>query len=392
MNSTAQKKDTDRIWFAHMLRAVAVIAVMISHYVDVFAHANAVAVGLAFTRPVTVDPGLLLPKIILWFYNFNFNAGPFGVAVFFLISGFVIPISMEHIGTGQFIIRRFFRIFPPYAVGLLLVVIVMYVYTSRIGTPFPYTARDYLINASLLRDWFWIPSIDGVNWTLEVELKFYILCTFLAWVSNLKSSKTLIVTTMVMLIFVYVTSGTYDFLLNNFFYLYKFAFNLSSAFGYIVFMFIGTCFYNLHTKHWTFSRFLVTAAVLFTFFYIAVSFSPVQALVSPIHYNYFYALVLFSLCYRFKDKIPYSRVLDFLSNISYPIYIVHGATGYILLTVFVTHNVHFYVSLVAVAALIIIESYILHRFVELPSNRLGKQISKWVKSLLADKPASVSSS
>lgn len=365
---------------------------MINHYADVFVHGNSAVVGLAYTRPVTVDANLLLPKIVAWLYNINLNTGPFGVAVFFLISGFVIPISMEHVGTGQFIIRRFFRIFPPYAVGLLFVLIAIYVYTSHVGTPFPYTAKDYLMNASLLRDWFLVPSIDGVNWTLEVELKFYILCTFLAWVSNLRSSKTLIVTTLVMLLFVYITSGTYDYLFANFFYLYKFAFNLSNAFGYLIFMFIGTCFYNLYTKHWTFHQFLVTAAILFTFFYFAVTFSPVQAVVMPVHFNYVYALILFTLCYRFRDKIPYSRVLDFLSNISYPIYIVHGVTGYILLTIFVTHNVHFYIALVGTVGFVILESYILHRLVELPSNRLGKRLSKWVTNLLADKPRPIPSS
>src|SRR4051812_18434840 len=108
----------DRIWFAQMLRAVAILAVMISHYCDVFIHANSVATSLAFTRPVTINPNILISQFILWLYNFNFNFGPFGVGIFFLISGFVIPISIENIGTGQFVIRRFFRIFPPYAVGL----------------------------------------------------------------------------------------------------------------------------------------------------------------------------------------------------------------------------------------------------------------------------------
>ncbi len=382
MTLPPSKNDTERIWFAHMLRAVAVLVVMVSHYCDVFVHANSVVVGLAYTQPVTLDPDLLLPKIILWLYKFNFNAGPFGVAIFFLISGFVIPISIEHIGSGLFLLRRFFRIYPPYIVGLFLVFISVYIYTNYVGNPFPYTVKDYVVNASLLRDWFWIPSIDGVNWTLEVELKFYILCAFLAWVSNLRSPKTLIITAIGMLVFVYLSSGLYEFLLQNFFYLYKFTFIMSSAFGYITFMFIGICFYNFYMSHWSTRVFLSTTGILIAIFLLDVLLSPSPVLVIPVSYNYMFALVVFSLCYFFRDKLPYSKVLDFLATLSYPIYIIHGVIGYILLTVLVTHNVNFYIALVIVFFIIVSLAYLLHKTVEMPANKLGKQVSKFVKNVL----------
>ena len=35
--------------------------------------------------------------------------------------------------------------------------------------------REYAIQATTLRDWFWIPTVDGIGWTLEVQLKMYIV-------------------------------------------------------------------------------------------------------------------------------------------------------------------------------------------------------------------------
>ncbi len=384
MNVASGKQDADRIWFAHMLRAVAALTVIFKHYCDIFINANSTVVGLAFTQPVTIDSNIFLAKFTLWLQSWHFDGGAYGVALFFLVSGFVIPISMDRIGVDQFLIRRFFRIFPPYAIGLLFVVGVVYIYTSQVGTPFPYTIKDYLINTSLFRDWFWVRSIDGVNWTLELELKFYIFCAFLVWVSNLHNPKTLIIAVLVMFVFVYMTSGTYDFLLGNFFYLYKFVYILSITSAYLSFMLIGTSFYNFYASHWN-KRLLIAISSLFLFiFLIEISLSPINGQLTMHIVNYSLALGTFTFCFVFREKLPYSRVLDFLATISYPIYIIHGIVGYILLTVLTSHNVNIYVSIVLVIAFVIIVAYVLHKFVELPSNNLGKYVARSMKHLLAD--------
>src|SRR3954465_10022133 len=53
-----------------------------------------------------------------------FDLGNFGVMLFFLCSGFIIPISLERQGSlRRFWIRRFFRLFPLYwfCIGVALV-------------------------------------------------------------------------------------------------------------------------------------------------------------------------------------------------------------------------------------------------------------------------------
>ena len=54
-----------------------------------------------------------------------FNAGRFGVALFFLISGFVIPFSFkEPRPLLRFALSRFFRLYPAYWLSLMLALLI----------------------------------------------------------------------------------------------------------------------------------------------------------------------------------------------------------------------------------------------------------------------------
>src|SRR5271156_5148787 len=54
-----------------------------------------------------------------------FNVGQCGLIIFFLVSGFVIPLSIERVRSQKrFWIHRFFRLFPLYWFSLLIVIVV----------------------------------------------------------------------------------------------------------------------------------------------------------------------------------------------------------------------------------------------------------------------------
>jgi hypothetical protein len=63
-----------------------------------------------------------------------------------------------------------------FGVGLLALFV-----SARVwGVPWPWELRHILIHTTLTRDLFWLPPIDGISWTLEVEIKFYLLAALLA--------------------------------------------------------------------------------------------------------------------------------------------------------------------------------------------------------------------
>ena len=112
---------------------------------------------------------------------FPFGGGEFGVALFFLISGFVIPMSLQKYDWRGFLVGRVLRIYPTYFAGFAVTLIALWIAGSTFGKPFPFDARSVVIHfLPGARDVLWSAHIDYVVWTLEVDVKFYVVCAF-AW-------------------------------------------------------------------------------------------------------------------------------------------------------------------------------------------------------------------
>lgn len=112
------------------------------------------------------------------------SPGVFGVALFFLISGFVIPLSAgRNFNLKSFAIRRVLRIYPLVLVAFAAVAILMRVTDwpafdiARNASP-----RDWIANLLLVQDYVGAPPIHGVTWTLSLELVWYsIFAVMLLW-------------------------------------------------------------------------------------------------------------------------------------------------------------------------------------------------------------------
>jgi peptidoglycan/LPS O-acetylase OafA/YrhL len=99
--------------------------------------------------------------------------GKYGVQLFFAISGFVILMSLERVERARdFLLGRVVRLYPAYWMGLAL--------TFTVVTVFGLPQREVstgaaLVNLTMFQELLRIPHVDGVYWTLTVELSFYAL-------------------------------------------------------------------------------------------------------------------------------------------------------------------------------------------------------------------------
>lgn len=111
--------------------------------------------------------------------------GQLGVVVFFLISGYIIPRSIEHQGTRVFFLRRVCRLFPLYLASLVAVVLLgaagLLPETLHVPDAHPPLATIG-VNVLMLAALVGAPSILSVYWTLAVEWCLYVLVAlFPAW-------------------------------------------------------------------------------------------------------------------------------------------------------------------------------------------------------------------
>lgn len=108
--------------------------------------------------------------------SLGFEIGCIGVDLFFIISGFVILLTIENNSEWKyFLINRFSRLFPTYWICLILSVISMAISYNVLNEKAPdmYYLKTFIANLSMFQFYLNFPNIDGSYWTLIIELLFY---------------------------------------------------------------------------------------------------------------------------------------------------------------------------------------------------------------------------
>ncbi len=136
--------------------------------------------GLAALCVVFNHFGYFVPPQVKTPVNQWVNPGDYGVFVFFLISGYIVPASLERKGSVRtFWVSRIFRLYPLYllAVGLALVLYAVHVGGLRGEGADPETSvlSQMLMMSNVLAG----QNLPNVVWSLSYEMIFYLLLTAL---------------------------------------------------------------------------------------------------------------------------------------------------------------------------------------------------------------------
>ena len=99
------------------------------------------------------------------------SLGRVGVVAFFLVSGYVIPLSLERQSQRTFWIRRFFRLYPVYWLAVAAYVVVAWDELSDAGS---LSAQRIALNVLMVQGAIGVVSILPPGWTLGIELVFYV--------------------------------------------------------------------------------------------------------------------------------------------------------------------------------------------------------------------------
>jgi peptidoglycan/LPS O-acetylase OafA/YrhL len=354
-----------RIMFANQLRGLAALSVAVSHLVGVFWLMRDF-VGLATFSPAQPGPPPALVGAISFAW---FQFGPFGVGVFFLISGLVVPISLARHTRLSFLAARLLRVYPTYVAALLIEMGVLAAAAAHWHRPFTHGARALLANALLIFDLVGEPSVDLVNWTLGVEVKFYLLLALIApWARAGKLRAPFAAAALL--------AGGAALLGHSRHAAAPLAQALCADAVFLVFMLIGVLFNFRLRGLLSRARFIASVAAMAALFVAAWRSGPLAAQYPVVTANYGFALALFSTLYLARRWMRPLAILDAAAAISFPFYLVHSMIGYSVMKVALLDFALGYPAALALAlAAAVAVATALHLTIERLTIRLGRGLA-----------------
>ena len=147
------------------LRGIAAVAVVIYHY---------------FTRyDQQYGHEGLYPELTYLTKN-----GIYGVHLFFVVSGYVIFWTLHKTDRPlDFLVSRFSRLYPAYWFAIILT----YTAVNIFGLPDRQVDINVaLANSLMFHEYLNVSHVDGVYWTLTVEITFYLLIFLICLIFKFK--------------------------------------------------------------------------------------------------------------------------------------------------------------------------------------------------------------
>ena len=159
-----------------LLRFLAALSVVFFHY--------------AF-RGYTADSMTIMPYPLLAGVA---KYGYLGVQLFFMISGFVILMTAAAGNLQSFAVSRIVRLYPAFWACCTITFLAILL----IGEPrYAATYGQYLVNMTMLSGFVGVPDIDGVYWSLFVEIRFYALVALVLLAGRIHQAQSLILAWLV---------------------------------------------------------------------------------------------------------------------------------------------------------------------------------------------------
>lgn len=336
------------------------------------------------------------PLNLLW-------SGKEPVLLFFILSGFVLAFPFLHSRPPvylSFAIKRLFRIYIPYIIVMLISIVVMLAFA-------PYSEAGHL-SSTYNERWHHPPTVDaiiayitmvnydltnvnGVVWTLfhemRISLVFPLIMFFIVKMDWKKAAALSIVS---------LTAAFYGIgLASNFItegLPAAFVYSLRESVYYTGFFILGallakykeTIVSSMQSlrplpKLALGALCLLTINIGWTRWFGQAESVFLQDSLSALGIAILFAFVLGG---ERLQKLLRSRVLVFLGNISYSLYLIHIPV-IMLCSIYLTKYLPIVVSFLLVPFLSILISVLLYKFIEAPSMRLGKRVSTGIEARLA---------
>jgi len=342
-----EKTSANRIQELDALRGIAALMVVLFHY-----------------NSILKEKGFFLLKL-----------GVTGVDLFFMISGFVIFMSLRKIkSSDEFIINRFSRLYPTYwtCVTITFLLSIYIGYHDYIEINF----MQYLANMTMFQLYFKKANIDGTYWTMIVEMLFYITILILYKFKSLKYLNLIGLSSCIFILFItrFYSNTSIVRLIINYFPLSQF---LPLFFSGILFYKIYRAQKHILINYLLIAFCLISQIVLFDLTGVSRYFLSIWSYSSML-------LLYFILFYLFiNNKLIFivSNITIFLGKISFALYLIHEYISVEIILPYLTKqlNINFWISAIFITLpLVILLATLITYYIEIP---LGKGMKQKLRSL-----------
>lgn len=279
--------------------------------------------------------------------------GWLGVEVFFVITGFIVPMSMwsRSYRLGQdswrFAVKRLIRLEPPYIIsvfGCLALWHLSALVPGFQGESPDISITEFSLHFGYLNAFFGYGWLNPVFWTLAIEFQFYFLIAIVYPLLSHQNKLARILCLVVLVALSHLDIG------RNFLPQWL---GLFCA-GMVAWMYHSRLI-ELHLL------FLLIVAI---FISNAIAFGPIVSVVGVVT-----AVALL------VPNVPRVKPVVFLGAISYSLYLVHVPIGGKIINLFERlppSNLRNYGGLLFAVVISIVAAYIMYKTVELPSQRLSQ--------------------
>jgi peptidoglycan/LPS O-acetylase OafA/YrhL len=296
--------------------------------------------------------------------------GSTGVNLFFVISGFVILMTVDA-GKGRpghFVASRISRLYPAFWAAATLTFLIC----SIAGATFAVSAKDYVLNLGMFPSWLRASYVDGAYWTLEAELAFYLLIVgYLLFLQRRVRIEWVLLAWLIVIL---------PFAPNDFGPDHLRALIMTDTGPFFI---AGCLFYRIWRDGW--SRFriglllgawgLAVVVAIRGAADATISFGtpfsgPISAAVASLGFVCFGALILRPAWFRFGGARA-----TWIGALTYPIYLVHQNIGYVVIAA-IAPLLGSWGALVVAIGVALGLAYSIHRLVELRYNR---RFRRWLE-------------
>jgi peptidoglycan/LPS O-acetylase OafA/YrhL len=252
-------------------------------------------------------------------YNQIFKLGTTGVDLFFIISGFVIYMSLQNISKGiDFVINRFSRLYPTYWASVLFTFMLLNIHSLHDGTFRPTIFIELIGNLSMFQYYLGINDLDGPYWTMIIEMNFYIVMLVLFKFNLLKSLNTIGIVACSIIV-----------ILSHYFYdikCIKLLFRFVPLLQFLPLFFAGTIFFKIYTDRTNLPvRYLTVVFCLLCQLLLFPHSGRSYSFISWPEYHLMLILyfVLFTLFVNNKLSFIVNKATLFMGKISFALYLTH---------------------------------------------------------------------